>query len=176
MIDVIYSILFILPAYVANAAPVILGGKNSIDFNKKFFDKQYIFGPGKTIDGFIGGILAGTTTSIILAKLLIRTNLDIFASNALMYIQIGFILSLGAMIGDLLGSFIKRRLEIKRGKPVFILDQLDFLSVALAGAYLFGFRYVFEIENLIFLVSLTIFIHKFANLLAFMLKLKKHPW
>jgi CDP-2,3-bis-(O-geranylgeranyl)-sn-glycerol synthase len=176
MLDIIYTILFILPAYVANAAPVILGGKNPIDFNKKFFDKQYIFGPGKTIDGFIGGIIAGTTSSILIAKLLIGKNFDIFASNPLLYVQTGFILSLGAMAGDLIGSFIKRRLKIRRGKPFFILDQLSFLVGSLFGAYVIGFRYIFEIENLIFLVVLTIFVHKFANLVAFMLKLKKYPW
>ena len=43
---------------------------------------------------------------------------------------IGFLLGFGALLGDALGSFIKRRMGIGRGKPAPILDQIDFLIVA----------------------------------------------
>ena len=46
-------------------------------------------------------------------------------------ILIGFLLGFGALLGDALGSFLKRRLGIGRGKPAPILDQLDFIIVAL---------------------------------------------
>ncbi|MEM3362550.1 MAG: CDP-2,3-bis-(O-geranylgeranyl)-sn-glycerol synthase [Candidatus Anstonellaceae archaeon] len=176
MLDILYSILFILPAYVASSSPLILGGRLPLDFNKKFFDGQPIFGKGKTWLGFFGGFFSGLLVSILEAKLLINSQFDLFASNISMYLYLGFLLSLGAVIGDVLGSFIKRRLKISRGKPSFLLDQLSFLAVALIFSYFGGFRYLFSIENILFLFFLTYFVHRLANSFAYLLKLKKVPW
>ena len=52
---IIYPIIFILPAYAANGAPVIFGCGIPIDLNKKFRGKP-IFGKHKTIKGLISGI------------------------------------------------------------------------------------------------------------------------
>jgi CDP-2,3-bis-(O-geranylgeranyl)-sn-glycerol synthase len=176
MIDIIYLLFFILPAYVASSSPLILGGKTPIDFNKKFFDNKPIFGKGKTWAGFFGGFFAGVFCSILEAKLLISTPFDLFASNIYIYLQVGILLSFGAVLGDLLGSFIKRRLGYKQGKPSFLLDQLSFLVVSLAFVYFFGFRYIFSFESITFLFLFTYFIHKLANYLAYLLKIKKVPW
>ncbi|MCX8163306.1 MAG: CDP-2,3-bis-(O-geranylgeranyl)-sn-glycerol synthase [Candidatus Micrarchaeota archaeon] len=176
MLDLIYSLLFILPAYVANSAPVLFSGKTPIDFNKKFFDGQPIFGKGKTWLGLFGGFFSGLLVSILQAKLLINSEFDLFASNIFIYLNLGFLLSTGTLIGDLAGSFIKRRLKIKRGKPSFLLDQLSFLVFALLFAYHGGFRYIFSIENILFLFSLTYIVHRLANSFAYSIKLKKVPW
>ena len=37
----------------------------------------------------------------------------------------------GAAIGDLIGSFLKRRFNYKSGAPFWIVDQLDFVIIAL---------------------------------------------
>ncbi|MFN3909752.1 MAG: CDP-2,3-bis-(O-geranylgeranyl)-sn-glycerol synthase [Candidatus Anstonellaceae archaeon] len=176
MFDILYLFIFIFPAYIANSAPVILGGKFPIDFNKKFFDGRPILGKGKTYLGLLGGFLAGMLSSILEAKILIGSEFDIFASNFYLYLEIGFLLSSGALLGDLLGSFIKRRLGIKQGKSSFLLDQLTFLVVALFFVYIAGFRYLFSLENILFLFFFTYILHRAANYIAFMLKLKKVPW
>ncbi|MCM8831424.1 MAG: CDP-2,3-bis-(O-geranylgeranyl)-sn-glycerol synthase [Candidatus Omnitrophica bacterium] len=175
MLDIIYLIFFILPAYVANSSPLILGGRFPIDFNKNFFDKRPIFGKGKTYLGLVGGFFAGMLTSILEAKIFINTEFDIFASNIFIYLEVGFLLSSGTLFGDLLGSFIKRRLGIKRGKP-FLLDQISFIIIALVFIYIAGFRYIFKIENILFLFIFTYIIHRIANHIAFILKLKNVPW
>jgi CDP-2,3-bis-(O-geranylgeranyl)-sn-glycerol synthase len=46
--EFIRLILLILPAYVANAAPVVLGGHFPIDGGMRAWDKRPIFGPSKT--------------------------------------------------------------------------------------------------------------------------------
>ena len=51
-IVVIYPLLYILPAYVANGAPVIFGGGTPLDFGRKLGGKP-IFGNHKTIRGLI---------------------------------------------------------------------------------------------------------------------------
>ncbi len=45
--SILYSIFYILPAYVANGAPVIFGGGKPIDMNKKFRGKPKMPKPKK---------------------------------------------------------------------------------------------------------------------------------
>jgi len=44
--DLLWLIIFILPAYFANSSPVILGGGAPIDLGRKAWDKKRIFGDG----------------------------------------------------------------------------------------------------------------------------------
>ena len=84
-------------------------------------------------------------------------------------IMIGFLLGFGALLGDALGSFIKRRMGIGRGKPAPILDQLDFIIVALILVSL-----VVELNLLcvVLAIILTLFIHLIANTGAYLLGMK----
>ena len=58
----IEAIIFIFPAFVANAAPVLLGRGSRfnapIDGGRYWVDNRRILGDGKTIRGFSGGVLA----------------------------------------------------------------------------------------------------------------------
>ena len=49
-----------------------------------------------------------------------------------------FLSALGAMTGDAIGAFIKRRLNMKPGQAAPILDQWDFVFGALAFALIFS--------------------------------------
>ncbi len=167
---------FILPAYVANSSPVVLGGGTPIDLGKKFIDGKPLFGPGKTIRGFIGGVLAGTLTGVILALLhpyvWIEEPLPGLSTLSI-YLQLSFLLSSGALIGDLVGSFIKRRLDIPRGEPAALLDQLDFLITAV----LFAGTVIWPPKEILFiLLVVTPFLHWGTNVLAFKLGLKDKPY
>ncbi|MFW9979458.1 MAG: CDP-archaeol synthase, partial [Candidatus Thorarchaeota archaeon] len=84
-----------------------------------------------------------------------------------------FLLSVGALMGDLVGSFFKRRIDIKSGNPAPVLDQLGFIIMALVFAAPFiqaGPVYV------IILVTVTLAIHWISNAMGYLLGLKKHPW
>jgi len=123
LIDTIASaIWFILPAYFANAAPVVLGGGPPLDMGKKFLDGRRIFGDGKTARGFVGGLIVGTIVGLLqgVARAPLRE-----------YLLLGFLLALGALLGDLASSFVKRRLGIERGGAAPGLDQLSFVVAAL---------------------------------------------
>lgn len=169
-------VLFILPAWFANAAPVVLGGHFPIDANLKFFDGKPIFGPSKTWLGIIGGLAAGLLVAAIEAHLLRGGPYDLWAGRPEWYISIGFALSAGALAGDLLGSFLKRRLGVKAGKPLLLFDQLPFAFIALLAAWMAGASFAFNPIYLIFLLSLSVFLHKLANFLAHASGLKKVPW
>ncbi|MEM2874087.1 MAG: CDP-2,3-bis-(O-geranylgeranyl)-sn-glycerol synthase [Candidatus Nanoarchaeia archaeon] len=152
------AILFILPAYFANASPVVIGkltkGKWPIDFGKKFFDNRPIFGPGKTWPGLFAGISVGTFVALLQHRPLI----------------VGFLLALGALLGDLTKSFFKRRLGIESGKPWPIADQLDFTIGALL---LVSIVEKPSLEITATILILTPLIHLCANIIAYLLKLKK---
>lgn len=168
MIELILkAIWFAIPAYIANAAPAFFSKfkKNSqpIDLGKKWRGKE-ILGEGKTWFGLFIGVLAGTFFGLIQSLTEVQP---------LMTLKLAFTLALGALIGDMVGSFIKRRVNLKRGKPAPLLDQLDFIL----GAFLFA-SFVTEIEftYLLILIIITPLIHLGANILGYKLGMKKEPW
>ncbi|MEM3401783.1 MAG: CDP-2,3-bis-(O-geranylgeranyl)-sn-glycerol synthase [Candidatus Hadarchaeales archaeon] len=156
------AVWFILPAYVANATPVVLGGGRPIDGGRKFIDGRPIFGPGKTIRGFIAGLIAGSLVGLVQA---------IFDRPGMA--TAGFLLSLGALVGDLLGSFIKRRLGLPRGAAAPGLDQLGFLLVAIAFASPIVLP---ALETFVALLIITPILHLGTNYCGYLLKLKDRPY
>ncbi|MDR2544818.1 MAG: CDP-2,3-bis-(O-geranylgeranyl)-sn-glycerol synthase [Methanobrevibacter sp.] len=157
LLNVIY---FLFPAYIANMSGCIFGGKTPIDKKKDFIDGYRIIGDGVTLEGFIYGILFGTLTGIIWG---------LKDGNILLSFKIGLLLSLGALIGDAVGSFIKRRLGLSKGTPAPILDQLDFF----VGAILMVSLVVSVPMNYIFLGSiLTLVLHLIFNIMAYFLGAK----
>ena len=161
---IFYPIIYIFPAYAANALPVIFGGgKDPLDLKKKLSGKR-VFGDHKTIrgtfSGLIGGIIVGYLESVVFGLSFI------FAISVL--------LTVGAIFGDLLGSFIKRRMGWESGRSVPILDQYGFFVFALIFAFWLGNLPTWY--GLVFIVVLTGILHVFTNIIAHKLKLKKVPW
>ncbi len=170
--DVIYAFYYILPAYVANAVPVIFGGGYPLDAGRLFWDGKPIFGSNKTVRGFFTGLSVGTFAGFVLSRLY---QLEGFPQDFLFQydVLLGFMLSLGALTGDLLHSFIKRRLDISPGSPLPVADQLDFAF----GALLFSIL-VYPPPWLIavIIVVVTSPIHLLTNVLAYLIGAKKTPW
>ncbi len=171
MIDILSLILFILPSYVANAVPVVLGGGTALDLEKKLYDGQRIFGKGKTIRGFVAGVATGTLVAAILAN---GIRISFFDSKESQFLA-GFMLAFGTMLGDALGSFIKRRMKIKQGSP-FLLDTFLFVIIAMALAYHFTLPKFYQLENVLILIGLTLILHPLTNVFANRVGLKKVPW
>ncbi|MDD2655825.1 MAG: CDP-2,3-bis-(O-geranylgeranyl)-sn-glycerol synthase [Candidatus ainarchaeum sp.] len=168
--DLIGLIIFILPCYIANAAPVLLGGGQPIDFGANFPDGRRILGDAKTVRGFVGGVAAGTVAAGILALYL---PLPVFAGPWAQFVS-GFLLSVGALLGDALGSFVKRRAGITPGKP-FFLDQLGFIAVGLLLAYPVAYA-LYSPEGVLFLLVLSWLLHIVSNAAANRFGLKSVPW
>lgn len=162
--ELINGFLMIFPAMIANATPVVAKGKRAIDFGLNFIDGRRLLGKSKTWEGLLFGIAAGTLTGLFLAYLLNRPELA----------KIGLIASCGAMAGDLAASFIKRRLNMKSGDPAPVLDQLNFYVGAVVALWLFG--YTMSAPTLIALAIISGVLHFGANVVAYLLGLKEHPW
>ncbi len=150
------SFVVIMPAFIANSAPVLARGRHPMDFGKSMGDGRRVLGDGKTFEGFLAGLSLGTLAGAFFG-----------------YPLHSFLLALGALSGDLIGAFVKRRVGIERGQPAPLLDQLDFV----AGALLFLYPvYQVTIEQVIFIAAVTPPIHLATNYIAYRLGLKKYPW
>jgi CDP-2,3-bis-(O-geranylgeranyl)-sn-glycerol synthase len=99
---------------VANGTPVIaaklLGKKRAIplDGNATLSDGRPLFGSSKTIRG----VTLSVVVTVACAPLI---GLDW---------EVGFVVALGAMIGDLFSSFVKRRLGMSASSKFIGLDQI----------------------------------------------------
>ncbi len=169
-----YALWFILPAYVANAVPVIFGGGTAIDVGKKLPDGKPIFGSHKTIRGFIAGLIAGLLVSIVQTISLQNITLEGFVLPFQFNVLVGVMISLGALVGDLAHSFVKRRIGLTEGSPFPVADQLDFV----VGAVLFSFLVSTgpPLLTVIIVILVTPPIHLFTNYIAYLLGAKKKPW
>ena len=160
LIAFLTTLYFILPAYFSNGGALLFGGGTPLDFGKSDSKGVRWIGDGVTWRG----LAAGTILSVVGSYLITPMITDIHSG-----ILIGFLLGFGALLGDALGSFLKRRLGIGRGEPAPILDQLDFIIVALIMV-----SPVVEL-NLMFVVLallLTLIIHLLTNTCAYLLGLK----
>jgi len=165
IVDIFNVLYFIFPAYCANAVPVILGGGHPIDAGRTFIDGKPIFGSHKTVRGFFAGLIVGTLVGFVQ-----NVVYPLYQFNPLL----GFALSLGALIGDLFDSFVKRRLGFPPGASFPILDQLDFV----VGALLFSLMVppLLPLNLILIIIIITPPIHLLTNVLAFLFGFKSTPW
>jgi len=160
--------LYLVPLYIANATPILIHGKTPLDFNKKLWGKP-IFGKGKTIIGAASGIIAGAASGAVIS-IFIPFVLGVIPN----YMFLAFMLGLGAILGDLIKSFFKRRYGIKSGEKWDFADQLDFVVGGIILSALFARMPEWWI--VLALLIATFFIHSATNFAAYKLKLKKVPW
>lgn len=78
-------------------------------------------------------------------------------------------MAFGALLGDAVGSFLKRRIGLERGAPAPIMDQLDFVIGALVLSLL-----VVQIswEFFIIIALLSLVLHLGSNTFAYLIGIK----
>lgn len=165
----------ILPAYFANGFAPLPRGKRRMDFGKTFFGNE-LFGAGKTWEGFFFAIFVGFIFGVV--EIFIHPYLNPIAMSygfvfpRLTLLSI-FMIAFGAMLGDLVGSFIKRRIGLKRGNASPLLDQLDFVF----GAFFFA-AFLLDISavSILLVIIFTPFIHIATCIIGYELGLKEVPW
>ena len=166
-----------LPAYFANMAPVIVKKIDilayQLDFNKEMNNKP-ILGKNKTFRGLVFGVIFAIIiaySQFLLSNNQFFKNLQFFDYQN--WILLGFLMGLGALTGDLVKSFFKRRLGIKPGEKFVPFDQTDFVF----GALVFVMP-IFDITLRIFLTSLLLsfILHMIVNHIAFFLKIRNEKW
>ena len=179
---VIQAFWLILPAYIANASALLLGGGLPVDFGKKWSDGRRLLGDGKTWRGLFIGTFIGMTAGFgfsVISKFALNIDFPIkindFTGFPLM-IPILFSLCFGALIGDIIESFFKRRIGKERGENWIPFDQIDFILGVLFFSFIISsflhffnlteenwFLVSFTLNHIIILLIFTPFIHLFSN-------------
>jgi CDP-2,3-bis-(O-geranylgeranyl)-sn-glycerol synthase len=161
---IIDALKFIFPAYCANATPVLAGGGTRMDFGKNFYYGKRVFGNNKTFRGFFFGWGVGIGVGLVESLVFGFQNYPVLFS---------LLIPLGALLGDLTGAFIKRRIGIAPGGLLPIVDQVDFV----VGAIVFSIpSAIINWQLAVAVLLITPPIHLFTNFLAYKMKLKRNPW
>lgn len=151
----------LIPIYLTNALPVLVKGRTPIDGGRLFFDDQPLFGPSKTVEGAAVGIIGGALAAVV-------------AHFTLSFpFTVGLIAAWGAVLGDLLSSFVKRRLHLPSGKPAPLLDAISFLLVPLLLTYPL---YIPQGVTIAVALAITPLSHLVSNGVAYLIGVKPVPW
>jgi len=164
---------FMLPAYFANMAPVMVKNRfkkiaTPIDLGKN------IFGSNKTYRGLVFGILFAV---VVAYSQFLLYRIGFFRSlsfvNYSNWFILGFFFGFGALLGDLTESFVKRRLNINPGQRFVPWDQLDFVIGSLIFASL-----VVDVtwKRVLFIAVISFVGHILVNHTAYYLKIRKERW
>ncbi len=162
------SLYFFLPGFAANMAPVLF---RWIPWGKKPLSEHWM-GSNKTWRGLIAGIVLGTLVFWLqqvayqfgFRNLAIIDYLDFS-------LWLGFWMSFGALAGDAVKSYYKRREGISPGKPWLPWDQLDFVIGGIIGACIV---YVPSAEVVLLIVLAGPLLHLIVNYAGYLLGLKKN--
>lgn len=159
LLEIFNALYFMLPAYIANMTPVF-AAKLGL-FQGPIHEKS--LGAHKTVGGLIIGVALGVVVGIM--QMLIydpySTPYPFLAS---------FLLAFGALFGDALKSFFKRRVGIAPGKPWIPFDQLDFIVGALVLVSLVFFP---GWTAVLIIVLASAVLHVLSNIIGFWLGLRR---
>lgn len=170
---------FFLPAYLANMTPPLVWKFNflavPVDFGRSFQGKR-ILGSHKTWRGVVCGLLVGilaTYSQLWLYQFPFIQEISLFDYSQINILLFGSLLSGGAIFGDLLFSFFKRRINFPPGQRWLPFDQTDYVI----GAYLFLIPFlVLDIKVWLTLFMATFFLHIAFNRLGYWLGLHNSKW
>ncbi len=181
--EALLAFWFLLPAYVANPMAVVFGGGSPMDLGRTMRDGRRVLGDGKTWRGFAGGIASGFALGGILALLGALAGPPLSFGDWPGVLGILVLLPVGALLGDLLGAFAKRRLGLERGAKAPGLDQYDFLIgafllllVLAPSWWLARFWTGDAIWGFGFIILITPALHRAVNMIGYRWGHKREPW
>lgn len=168
-----FAFWFFLPAGLANMAPILINKipiinrwDTPLDFGKNWQGKV-IFGNNKTWRGLLFGTLVGA-----FAGLLIYPHLFLQGQTLYWSALLGGLLGFGALAGDSIESFFKRRVGKLPGEVWFPFDQTDYII----GGLLMSL-FVVHLPLASYLITLVSYfiLHLLSSYIGYMLKLKDKP-
>jgi CDP-2,3-bis-(O-geranylgeranyl)-sn-glycerol synthase len=181
--DLLFAVWFLLPAGVANATPVVVAKvpvlarfTASIDGGRTWHG-QPILGKNKTWRGLLSGIL--TATLVLWLQQLIVTDFPArrWLTGPLDYamlptLLLGPLLGFGALAGDAVESFFKRRASVPSGNSWFPFDQVDYII----GACVAALPVVrLPLISYVWLLLVWMAMHLLFSYVGYLLKLKDKP-
>ncbi|MDR3102772.1 MAG: CDP-2,3-bis-(O-geranylgeranyl)-sn-glycerol synthase [Methanocalculaceae archaeon] len=175
LMTVVSAFWIMVPAYVANAGAVPFGGGISVDFGKCSKNGRRYLGNGKTWRGLAGGIAVGVLFGLLQISLAETFDWDL-PRHTLITVAA---LAAGALLGDLVKSFFKRRAGKDRGEKWPIADMYDLVAGSLALLAVFAWSWVFEYISVWIFIAILIWtplLHRGANIIGYLIGIKQVPW
>jgi CDP-2,3-bis-(O-geranylgeranyl)-sn-glycerol synthase len=181
------GVLWVLTStFIANATATLPRGRGPpMDLGRNWGDGRRLLGPSKTWSGFWFGTLFGMPFGLLQAYLwlIAPPSLQVvpsFGPSVGAAVPLVFLLTAGALTGDALGSFVKRRWGRPSGARTILLDQLPFVLVPVVlGLLLFPatFDPVFlTAEGILWLIVFTLGFHAAFNWVGYRVGWKRVPW
>ncbi|MCA9329495.1 CDP-archaeol synthase [Candidatus Saccharibacteria bacterium] len=174
MNDLFMALIFFMPAGIANSIPPVVNKipiikywKTPIDFNYKL-KGQELFGKNKTWRGLLIGTLIGGLSAWFIYPIL-NNSIQIEINSFLMGCLLGF----GALLGDVIESFFKRRLGIASGKAWLGFDQLDYVL----GGILISAPFVsISAKGYASIIVVYFVLHFVVSYIGFIMGIKENPF
>jgi CDP-2,3-bis-(O-geranylgeranyl)-sn-glycerol synthase len=181
------KVLWVLTStYIANGAATLPKGRGPpMDFGRTARDGRRLLGPSKTWSGFLFGSAFAFPFALLQAWLVLIAPPSLqlvpgFGSSVVAAIPVALLLTAGALTGDALGSYVKRRLGRPSGARTLLLDQLPFVLVpVLVGLVAFPATFdpaFLSPQGILWLVLFTLGFHVAFNWVGYRLGAKKVPW
>ena len=148
---------------IANGAPILLRAllkhdfSLAVDFGMKLPDKQRIFGASKTWRGVFAAFVATPAAAWLFGYLP----------------ETGLLVAVYAVSGDLLSSFIKRRLGMKRSSMAPLLDQIP---ESLFPAWMMKEIFQLQSSSVMLLVLIFIILELVLSQVFYRLGVRKTPY
>lgn len=181
--DILFAIWFLLPAAIANAAPIfaaaipILKKYNAPIDGGKTWRGHELLGPHKTWRGIIAGVIVSTLILWVQVALFENFGWAQYLAGSVNYstlpiLILGPLFAIGALGGDAIESFFKRQKNIKSGGAWVPFDQLDYIIGSVIVSLFFVILTPLQYA-LIFAVWFLM--HIIASYIGYKLGLKKDP-
>ena len=153
------------PAYVANMSPPLV--KYWRAWNRPISPRW--LGSHKTVVGFVVGVLGAITATWVQHLIGYTTGIVDYDR----WVELGLRFGMGAMTGDTVKSFIKRRFQVLPGAPWIPFDQLDF---ALGALVLLAPRAALGLWDVVIVVAVSFGGHVLVNHAAYWLGIRDVKW
>lgn len=177
---IVGSLWFFFPIGMANMAPVLFRSLAKrlaipIDGGRLFLGKP-LFGSHKTWRGLLFGTLTGGLFFLMqVGVYAVFPSVRAIAVFDYLNVPIwtGLLLGFGAIFGDLIKSFLKRRISVKPGERWFPFDQIDYL---LGGLLAMSIVYPLTWSVWVMVLLGGLILHMIVNNIGFALGMKETRW
>jgi CDP-2,3-bis-(O-geranylgeranyl)-sn-glycerol synthase len=178
--DILFALWLFWPAGLATLFPVLAAhtpGLRSYDApidRGRTWRGRRLLGDHKTWRGFLAGWIAGSAWTVVQTWWFHHSSFvrDLYPSgfNPDLILVTGILISLGAVVGDALGSFFKRQLDIQSGQSWFPWDQLDFILGGIAFSLL---AVRLSLLEYVFIAVVWLVVHLIFGVLGYLTNTKK---
>jgi CDP-archaeol synthase len=155
------QLLFLI--IIANGAPILIRVllndelNLAVDFGCKLPDNKRIFGPSKTWRGIFAALVVTSVAAWLLGY----------------SPEMGLLVAVCAILGDLLSSFIKRRLAMAPSSAAPLLDQVP---ESFFPAFIMMQIFNLEIFSVILLVIIFIMVELIISRVLYLWGIRKRPY